>query len=166
MENDSGSNAIPKTRVAESPKNKEWIVRILYVIPGLIGLGGAIGLLQNVARASTNNVDDLVFVDNWIPWIAVLIFALGWFTVHWIEFALQNKKTKTVKVLAIVLLIEFLTISVYFHSYANNEMLHRFSFAAPSLFYSGVFLRYSMISKEALAAQRKIMFGEKFETSG
>jgi hypothetical protein len=165
MEKDSGINASPKTGVAELLKNKEWAARILFAIPGLIGLGGSIGLLQNVARASMNNIDDLVFVDNWIPWLAVWIFALGWFTVQWIETALLNKQAKTVKVLFFVLLLEYTILSISFHFFVDYEMLHRFGFAVPLLNLSGAFLRYSMLSKEALVMQRKVMFGKKFETS-
>jgi hypothetical protein len=165
MEKDADINASPKTRVAELLKNKEWAARILFAIPGLIGLGGSIGLLQNVARASTSNIDDLVFVDNWIPWLAVLIFALGWFTVQWIEAALLNKQAKTVKVLFIVLLLEYTILSIYFRFFVDYEMLHHFGSAVPSLNLSGALLRYSMLSKEALLMQRKLMFGKKVETS-
>lgn len=165
MEKEAGINASPKTRVAEFIKNKEWAARILFAIPGLIGLGGSIGLLQNVARVSTNNVDDLVFVDNWIPCLAVLIFALGWTTVQWIETALLNKQAKTVKVLFFVLLLEYTILSIYFHFFVDYEMLHRFGSAAPLLNLSGAFLRYSMLSKEAFVMQQKIMFGKKLEIS-
>jgi hypothetical protein len=165
MEKDSGANAIPKTTVAELPKNKEWMTRALLAVPGLIGLGGAIGLLQNVARASTNNIDDLVFVDNWIPWFSALFFALGWFTVHWIETALLNKQAKTVKILFLVLLLEGAIFSIYFHWFVEYDMLNRFGISVQPLNLSGAFLRYSTFSKETLAIQRKIMFGEKIETT-
>ena len=148
----------------EKNSGKEWMARIWFAASGLLGLGNSIGSLQRVARASTNNIDDLVFVDNWIPWIAVLIFALGWSTAHWIEIALLNKQAKTAKALFIVLLIEFTMLSVYFKFFVDYEMLHRFSSAVSSLFLSGTFLRYSMISKEAVAMQRKIILGEKFES--
>lgn len=150
----------------ELAMTKEWAKRFLFALPGLIGLGGSIGLLQNIARASIDNVNDLVFVDNWIPLYAVLSFALGWFTTHWIETALLKKQVKIVKILFAALLLEGIIFGVYFRFFVDYEIINRFGFAVQQLIISGAFLRYSTFSNEASATQRKILYGEKIETSG
>jgi hypothetical protein len=166
MKEDSDILKTAKSRVHEPPKTMEWVGRTIGSIPGLVGLGGAIGLLQDLARSSIDNIYNQVFVANWIPWFAASFFALGWFTTHWIEVALLSKKVRMAKLLFLVVLFEGALFSIFFRYFVNHEMLHKFALAVPGLSISATFLRYSLFSKEAFAAQRKIMRGERVETLG
>ena len=163
MDKNSRGFSLEKAIAGEQPKTKEWVVRILSALPGLISLGGAIGLNQNLARASTDNINNLVFVDNWIPWFSVSFFALGWFTTHWIESALLKKQINLAKILFFVVLLEGGIFSLCFRYFIDNEMLNRFSNPVFQLTMAGIFLRYSTFRLEALLIQRKILFGEKIE---
>jgi hypothetical protein len=146
--------------------SKEWVKRILFAIIGLAFLGSSIELIQTITWATKDNIQDYVFVHYWFSQIVVLFFALGWFTIHWLEVVLLEKQMKTARVLFWAVLLEGILSGACFHFFVNYEVLNRFGITVPSLIFSGAFLRYSVFSNEAFTVQRNMLHGEKNEPSG
>jgi hypothetical protein len=132
--------------------------KVLIAIPGFIFLSSSMYTLQNIAKIFIDNLDKSIFIDNWMPWIAVLFFALGWFITHWIEIVLSKNQIRTAKLLFGVILIGGTLISVYFGFFIDNEVLHRFGLTSQFLVASGYFLRYSVFRDESLLLVRNAIF--------
>jgi hypothetical protein len=165
VKNMSNNSLIGKERdidFAEEKTSMRWNVKTLITIPGFVFLSGAISALQNLPKAFATDVDKRIFVDNWMPWIAILFFAFGWFATHGVEIALLKKQIKLARVLFfIVLWLCSLLVSIYLQFFINNEVLHSFGLTAQLLVFSGFFLRYSMCRNESLFRMQKAIFLRK-----
>jgi hypothetical protein len=161
MSNNSVVGQTGKLEGAQEKSSRKWNHSIGIGIVGCLWLSGAIGSLQHMTEVFANDVDKVVFIANWIPWLAILCFALGWFTTHWIEIALSNNQIVVAKLLSIAVLIEVFSISAYFHFFSNNSVLYRFDSAVLPLIFSGCFLRYSVFRQESLLQIPKTIFGRQ-----
>ncbi len=161
MSNNSLVDQTGKLEGAQEKPSWKWNHSIGIGIVGSLWLSGAIGPLQHMAEVFANDVDKIVFIANWIPWLVTLCFALGWFTTHWIEIALSNNQIVVAKLLSIAVLVEVFSISVYFHFFSNNNVLYRFDPAVMPLIFSGCFLRYSVFRPEGLLQMQKMIFGRR-----
>jgi len=122
--------------------------KTLRVIPAFVLLYGSFGAIQNVSQKFSDDIDKVVFIDNWLPVIAVLFFGTGWLVAHWIEIEIIKKRLVLSNFLFTGLLFGISLIAVYFHFYSDNEVLHQFSFASLFLTLGGYALRYSMFQNE------------------
>jgi hypothetical protein len=57
----------------------EWNVKALFALPGFMFLSIAVSTLQNTARFFTSDINEIVFIDNWMPWIVVVFLHRGGF---------------------------------------------------------------------------------------
>lgn len=159
-------SVIGQTGKLDGTKNKpsqKWYSPVGLSLAGFILLSGAIGSLQHMIKIFTKDVYQVAFIENWIPWFAVLCFAFGWFITHWIEVVLSKNQLGVARVLFVVMLVSGLSISEYFRSYGNHEVLHGFSSAALFLYGSGYFLRLSVFRKENILLMQKAIFGKQLD---
>jgi hypothetical protein len=147
-----------KIEDVEQEKFKEWILKAALILPGLLGLSSSFSSIQYIVQSTADTIDSIIFIDNWLPWFAVLFFALGWITVHWIEYSLLSNHIGFAKLLFIVFLIEPGVFGSYFRYFNTHEVLHRTSGMILMLIMSGGYLRYSMFRNETLLIQKKIIY--------
>ncbi len=151
MRNNSLVSEKRNTEFAEEETPIRWIVKILIPIPSFMLLGGAISIIQNIHKIFVNDIHKAIFIDNWIPWIAILFFAIGWFTARWVEISLLKKQIRFARALFLIVLLGSALVSIYFSFFINyEEVLHHFGIAAQFLVYSGYFLRYPVFNNKRL----------------
>jgi cation transport ATPase len=143
MNNDSVTSQTAKSEDGTGESSKNWSNSAWLAITSFIFLSGAISSLQNIAERFANDADYALLIANWLSWIAVLFFALGWFMTHWIETTLLKKQFKAAILLFATLFIGSFLISSYFQFFTSNEVLQRLGTVSLFLIFSGYFLRYS-----------------------
>ncbi len=147
-----------KIEVTKNKPSEMWNAKVLIAIPGFMFISGAISALQNIAKSVANDIDNVIFVANWMSWIAALFLALGWFATHWLEIALSKNQIRIAKLLFASIPLGGILITVYFQFFTQNEVLHRFGITSMFLISSGYFLRYSMFQNENLLRVKTSIF--------
>ena len=162
MNNDSivGQATVQSAKSKSSKKRNHpfWLA-----ILGFMSLSGAISSLQHLSKAFANDVYKISFIGNWIPWVAALFFALGWFITHWLEGVVSKNQFGMARVLFVIILFGGLSISWYFRYFLSNEVLQRFD--PMLLIYSGYFLRFSTFRAENTFRFQKALFGKLIDQS-
>ncbi len=133
-------------------------MKIFVASFGLLALGGAFSSLQMIAKDFSENTNELTMLNNRIVWLAVLWFAFGWFTFNWFENALLDKNIKLARIIAIFSLLALTSGIWLFEGTVDYGATWRFFNMSPQLFFSGIFLRYSMFHQEALQTFIKEFF--------
>ena len=150
MSSNSVTSQTGRLEHAKVQSSRKWNNPIWTGIVGLIFLSGAIGSLQSMAESFAGDVEKVVFIANWIPWFAILCFALGWFMTHWLEVALSQNQPRIAILLVVIVLLTVFSLSAYLHFFSNNDVLYRFEHAVLHLVFSGCILRYSVFRRENL----------------
>jgi cation transport ATPase len=153
-----------QTGKLEKPKDKSsqrWNHPVWLGIPGFITLGSSIASLQNMAKFFADDIDQAIFVANWIPWLAVLCFGLGWFLTDRAEVALIKNQHGIAKSLLAVALVGSPLIFVYLLSFSSHEVLHRFASPAVFMVLSGYLFRYSAFKQDSVLELQKLFFAGK-----
>lgn len=116
----------------------------------------AVSTLQKIAKFFTSDINEIVFIDNWMPWIVVVFFASGWFLTHWIEIALFKNQTGLAKFLLFAMFAGSILISAYFEFVSDNRVLDRFGIASLFLVFGGHYLRLSMFQNDNLLRLKQV----------
>lgn len=127
--------------------SKDWRSTLIS-INALLFLGFAIETLQSMNKSFAFDRYKLDFIENWIPWLSILCFALGWLLTHWVEIALSKNQPRIAKLLYTGFFVIYIFIPGYLWFVSDNDVLQHFSRAAFLLVYSGHFLRYSAFQQE------------------
>ncbi len=128
---------------------------------GLIALSGGISSLQNLAQSFTDNPKYNSLIGNWTPWIAALVFVVGWVITHWIEIALLQRQITVARVLTISFLLGMVVISWALTNLVVHPVLYRLGGMFPQMLLSGYAFRLSMFSKESVSLLPRAFFGER-----
>ena len=147
-----------KTKIKSFKKQHEafWLALL-----GFMALSSAVASIQHLNRSFTDDIYQMNFIENWIPWIAALFFALGWFITYWLEVVISKNQLGMARFLFVVILFGGLSISWCFSHFLSNEVLQRFD--PMFLIYSGYFLRSSTFREENSFRLRKALFSKLIE---
>ncbi len=157
MNNDSVTSQTAKLEDDRDESSMNWSNSIWLAISSFIFLSSAISSIQNISERFANDVGNSFFIANWLSWIAVLFFALGWFMTHWIETTLLKKQFKTAILLFATLFIGSFLISSYFRFFTSNEVLQRLGTVSLFLIFSGYFLRYSLFRNKIVLPLQNLL---------
>lgn len=163
MSNNSVIGQSRNPEVLKDASSKKGKFSVWSGITGLILLSGAIGSLQNMSRTFANNVDSTVFIDNWVPWIAVLCFAAGWFAAHRVETILSKNEVGSAKLLFATVLVGAFLLSICLRFLSKHDVLQHFGVAPLFLMYSGYVLRYSTFSYDRILQMQRLVFGRSVD---
>ena len=144
----------------KQPRWADWAMKIFVASLGLFALAGAFSSLQIIAKEFSENINELTMFNNWIVWLATLWFAFGWFTVNWFENALLDKRIKLARVIAVFLILALTSGIWFFEGLVDYGALQRFFNMSPQLFFSGAFLRFSLLHREAFQIYSKEFFSQ------
>ena len=125
----------------------QW-ARTLLAVFSFLMLVSPLRMLENISNFFIHDKNKIIFIDNWMVWIVVFFFALGWFVTQWFEIAILTKKPLLAKSIIVAFLIGNACIAFYFGFASNSEVLNHFGVASESLSFSGSLLRQSMFRYE------------------
>jgi cation transport ATPase len=159
----SNNSIISQSEKSEDEKSKspiKWRHSVWQSIAGLIWLVSAINSLQGLTEDFADDIYKLTFIENWMAWIAVAFFALGWFLTHWVEIELSKNRVRLARLLIVIIVVGAFSISMYFKFLSRNEVLQHFELETFLLIMSGYSLRYAIFRDENLLPLQKAFWSK------
>jgi hypothetical protein len=148
------------TSTTES-KRLQWDRTVFFGAPAWVFLSFGIRVLMEFAGAFENDDYYSSLISNWIPWIAVFFFVLGWLAAHGVEIAVLRMQIATTRIVEVVFLLILLTLPWTVPALVSNPVFERLAGAFGQLMLSGYFLRYSMFQKRSRWLFPTVLLGKQ-----